>query len=48
MGLEKNCKKTYTENISCDKTGKLHKIALICFEFKKHLINSKINLIRKL
>lgn len=30
-----NCKDTYNDDLRCDKTGELHKLSLIGFEFEK-------------
>lgn len=32
-----NCQEEYYEDMNCDKTGKLHKLALIGFEFEKKI-----------
>ena len=36
-----NCKKTYEEDLYYDKTGELHKLALIGFEFEKKKHNER-------
>lgn len=32
-----NCKETYDDDLKCDKTGELHNLALIGFEFEKKI-----------
>ncbi len=34
---KKNCEETYKDNLNEDKTGELHKLALIGFEFEKKI-----------
>ena len=34
---KKNCKDTYDDDLISDKTGELHKLALIGFEFEKKI-----------
>ena len=41
-----NCEYTYKENLKYDKTGELHKIALIGFEFEKNALYYKIEILR--
>lgn len=38
-----NCKHTYRSNLHSDKTGELHKLALIGFEFEKMKVNERKN-----
>lgn len=40
---KQNCKLTYKENITYDKTGELNKLALIGFEFEKIIWNKSKN-----
>lgn len=36
-----NCKLTYKENLLNDKTGELHRLGLIGFEFEKKIFDKK-------
>ena len=36
-----NCERTYQENLKLDQDGKLHKFALIGFEFEKKLYDNR-------
>jgi hypothetical protein len=36
-----NCKCTYDDDLQSDKTGELHKLALIGFEFEKKIHNER-------
>lgn len=37
-----NCKHTYEDNLINDKTGELHKFALIGFEFEKKIYDERV------
>jgi len=36
-----NCKQTYNDDLKNDKTGELHKLSLIGFEFEKKIHNER-------
>jgi hypothetical protein len=36
---KKNCQETYKENLKNDKTGELHKLARIGFEFERKIVD---------
>jgi hypothetical protein len=40
---EYNCESTYKYNLENDKTGELHKLAVIGFEFEKHIYDERLN-----
>jgi hypothetical protein len=38
---KQNCKYTYRDNLNNDKTGELHRLALIGFEFEKKSVDER-------
>ena len=39
---KRNCKYEYNDDLKNDKTGELHKLALIGFEFEKKIYNERV------